>query len=186
MNYHVIRVSDSGSPLIDLTEAKLFLKVSHTKEDSLIMDLIERTINDVEAFTYQSLQTSVYKLLVSHWMYGCIPISRGPVNAITEVKYYNESNSIQTLASTEYFLSQGCPDFLMRQYNKTWPSIFPRPDAIQITYSTTPDVESGIKTKVLQAVAYQYENRSEVDLSMDRVYAALFSGISRKHFINIY
>lgn len=186
MNYHLIRVSDSGSPLIDLTEAKLFLKVSHAQEDSLILDLIERTINDVEAFTYQSLQTSSYKLLVSSWMSGCIPISRGPASSVTSVQYYDESNAIQTLASTEYFLSQGCPDYLIRQYNKTWPSLYRRSDAVQITYSTTPEVESGIKTKVLQAVAYQYENRSEVDMSIDRVYSALFSGISRKHFINIY
>jgi len=186
MNYHLIRVSDSGSPLVDLTEAKTFLKVSHSQEDNLILNLIERTINDVEAFTYQSLQTSTYKLLVSSWMDGCIPIQRGPVNAITEVKYYDDSNSLQTLASTEYFLSQGCPDYLIRQYNVSWPGIHRRADAVQITYTSTPEVESGIKTKVLQAVAYQYENRSLVNMSMDMVYSSLFSGISRKNFINIY
>ena len=186
MMYHLIRVSDSGAPLVDLTEAKSFLKVSHSQEDSLILNLIERTINDVEAFTYQSLQTSSYKLLVSNWMSGCIPIQRGPVSSITLVQYYDEGNNIQTLASTEYFLSQGCPDYMMRQYNKTWPAIFGRADAIQITYTSSPLVESGIKSKILQAVAYQYENRSDTPMSMDMVYASLFSGISRKHFINIY
>lgn len=186
MNYHLIRVSDSGSPLVDLTATKLYLKVTHSKEDSLIMDLIERTINDVEQFTYQSLQTSVYKLLVSNWMDGCIPISRGPVDTIDLVRYYDESNVVRTMADTEYYLGKGCPDYLLRQFNKTWPSLFRRSDAVEITYSTSPNVESGIKTKVLQAIAYQYEHRSDIGMSMDAVYSALFSGISRKHFINIY
>ena len=126
---HLERVSDSGVPLIDLGEAKEYLKVSYTSEDRLITSLIEQVINDMEAYMWASLQASVYKIYASDL--GNIPLMRGPVDAITSVEYYDTSNTLQTLSASTYFLCKGVPDTLGREYNSTWPSSYRR----EATYS---------------------------------------------------
>lgn len=183
MRYLIKRVSDNGAPLVDLAEAKLYMKVTHTKEDSVILNLVERVINDMEGYMYASLQSSTYKLLTECWWDGCIPITRGPVATISSVQYYDETNTLQTLAPSSYFLAEGVPDYLTRAYNVTWPTRYRRQDAVQVTYTTAPAVESKVKTRVLQAVAYLYENRSSLGLPLDKVYQSVIMGAGRRHFI---
>lgn len=183
MKYHIERVSDSGVPLIDIAEAKEWLKVTHSLEDATILNLIERVINDFEGFSYSSLQASTYKVLTDSWNSGCIPLVRGPVSAISSVYYYSDTNVLTELTSAYYFLAAGTPDLLMRAYDYTWPSIYRRPDAVQVTYTTNPTVESKVKERVLHGVAYLYENRSSLDMPIDKVYQSLVMGTRRKHFI---
>jgi len=149
---HLELVSDSGAPLIDLQEAKEYLKISYDLEDQTITNLIERVINDMEGYMWASLQASVYKVYAEG--FGNIPLSRGPVSAITSVQYYDESNTLQTLASGTYFLCKGVPDTLAREYNQTWPATYNRSDAVIVTYSTAPTVESKVKGRALRAIGY--------------------------------
>lgn len=181
--YLIKRVSDSGTPLIDIDEAKLYLKVTHTKEDSIILNLIERVINDMEGYMYASLQSSTYKLLTESWWDGCIPVTRGPVATISLVQYYDEANALKELGASNYFLAEGTPDFVTRAFNVTWPTIYRRQDAVQVTYTTNPVVESKVKSRLLQAVAYMYENRSSLGMPLDRVYQSIVQGAGRRHFI---
>jgi hypothetical protein len=181
MNYVIDRVSDSGTPLLDLQETKEYLKVKHSLEDQTITNLIERVINDMEGYMWTSLQSSVYKVYVDSWNRGCIHLRRGPVNAISEVKYYDETNSEQTLAANQYFLSRGVPDRFMKEYNVTLPPIYPRPDAIQIQYSTSPLVESKVKSRALKAIGFLYENRNNIEVSMTDLYKAIVQGARRNH-----
>ncbi len=181
MSYVVERVSDSGAPLVSLDEAKEYLKVTHSLEDRIIHDMIERVINDMEGYMWASLQSSQYKLYVSDWLNGCIAIRPGPVSTIDTVEYYDSENALQTLSSSTYFLAKGVPDRLMREYNSTWPPKFRRPDAIIVTYSTNPVVSSKVKGRVLKALGYLYENRSTVDVSMSELYSSITRGARRNH-----
>jgi len=183
MKYLIKRISNSGAPLISLGEAKTYLKVSHDLEDSLIADLIDRVTNDLEGFLYSSLQASTYKLLISEWTDGCIPVTRGPVASVTTIEYYDTANALQTLDASKYYVAEGVPDYIQRAYNESWPSTYNRQDAIQVTYTTSPAVETKVKSRALQAIAYLYENRGSLTMSVDKVYQSVILGAGRKHFI---
>lgn len=183
MNYVVDRISDSGAPLISLDEAKEYLKITHDLDNRTITNLIERIINDMEGYMWISLQASTYKVYTDAAFFrnGCIPIRRGPAATITSVEYYDETNTLQTLGASNYFVSRGVPDVILREYNVTWPTIYSRRDAVVVTYTTNPTVESKVKERALIALAYLYEHRSEVDISMTELYGALTVG-ARKNY----
>ena len=104
--------------------------------------------------------------------------SERPVTSITSVKYYDQSNVQQSLATSEYQLDTA-DNALRLAYNKTWPTSLARWDAVQIDYvlgehtdSTT--VPSLAKSAMLLLVGYYFEQRGDADRFADlRAYESL-------------
>ena len=180
MSYVLDRISDSGIPLIDLQETKEYLKVTHDLENQTITNLIERVINDMEGFMWASLQASTYKVYTEGFG-ECIYLRRGPVDSIDLVQYYDTNNDLQTLATAGYFLSRGVPDRMQLSTIISRPAVYSRSDAVIVTYSTNPNVESKVKQRALNAIGYLYEHRSSVDVPMAQLYKSIVSGARRNH-----
>lgn len=104
--------------------------------------------------------------------------SERPVTAITSITYYDQGNTQQTLAATEYQLDTA-ENSLRLAYGKTWPSTTKRWDAVQVNYTLGGHVDSTTvpsiaKSAMLLLVGYYFEQRGDSDRFSDlRAYESL-------------
>jgi hypothetical protein len=64
-----------------------------------------------------------------------IELMSPPLIEVLTVKYYDENNTLQTWASSNYFISEGTlPARLNTTDGQVWPTTFQRPDAVFVRY----------------------------------------------------
>lgn len=97
-------VSHTDGDGIDLTEAKLFLRVDTTADDTLIETLITAARSWVEAYTRRTIITETWDFKYAGFPAFRNPliIPRAPLQSITAISYLDEDNVSQTWASTNY------------------------------------------------------------------------------------
>lgn len=101
-------VTPAAAEPITLTEAKNFLRVDHSDDDSLIEALITAARQMCESYTRRILVTTTideyfdtFPAYNKHTQQQIL-LSRGPAQSITSVKYVDEIGSEQTLSSDAY------------------------------------------------------------------------------------
>lgn len=152
---------------LSLTEAKLYLKVDHTDDDTLITALIKAARETAEAYTNRSFITTVWDEFLDDWA-DVIYLYGTPVVSITHVKYYNTAGTLTTLASTVYLLDIGSePARVSLASGQDWPDTDERLGGINIRYSSgygaaSSSVPETIRTAMLLLIAHLYENRQDV------------------------
>ena len=104
-------VTAAASEPITLTEAKNFLRVDHSDDDTLISALITASRQMCEEYTRRILVTTTIdeyfdKFPMNRWenLSNLIYLSRGPVASITSVKYVDEIGSEVTITSDQYII----------------------------------------------------------------------------------
>ena len=104
-------VTAAASEPITLTEAKNFLRVDHSDDDTLISALITASRQMCEEYTRRILVTTTIdeyfdKFQMNRWenLSNLIYLSRGPVASITSVKYVDEIGSEVTITSDQYII----------------------------------------------------------------------------------
>mgnify|MGYP003148452997 CR=1 FL=1 len=88
-----------------LSEAKSFLRIDNSDQDTLITELIKTARQRVENDTGQSLVNTTW----DYWFdtfptERSITLSRVPLVSVTHVKSYNEDDTESTLASSTYLV----------------------------------------------------------------------------------
>jgi len=158
-------VTAAASQPITLAEAKLHLRVDHTDDDDLITAQIEAATEHVESVIGRSLVDRTLRVDLPHF-HDEIVLNGPPVQSITQVQYYDTDNALQTLATSAYTLDK--PAYTMRRvYQQTYPSVYVRHDAVQITYvagygtSSSPEgqVPRAIIAAIKMLLSEMYENR---------------------------
>ncbi len=104
-------VTAAAEEPITLTEAKNFLRVDHSDDDTLISALITASRQMCEEYTRRVLVTTTVdeyfdKFPSNSWnnLSNLIYLSRGPVASITSVKYVDEIGSEVALTSDQYLV----------------------------------------------------------------------------------
>jgi uncharacterized phiE125 gp8 family phage protein len=104
-------VTAAASEPITLSEAKNFLRVDHSDDDTLISALITASRQMCEEYTRRILVTTTIdeyfdKFPMNRWenLSNLIYLSRGPVASITSVKYVDEIGSEVTITSDQYII----------------------------------------------------------------------------------
>lgn len=163
---------------ISLDEAKGYLKVDGTSDDTYITSLITTSRRMCEAYTglsfvTQERQIKLDRFPVSDRSRGNeITIPYGPVQSIDSVKYLNTDNVLTTMAEgTDYVVdtdSEICRIFPVSSNELTcWPSTRNLPNAVTVAYTAGFDDVSGIPLpkEVTEAmykqIASMYENRQD-------------------------
>lgn len=104
---YFVRTAAPGTEPIALSDAKAFLRVSGSNDDTLITRLIVTAREAAESFLQRSLITQSWKLSYDDYAPSCIMLPRGPVQSITSVTMIALDGSQTTVASGNYRLNAG-------------------------------------------------------------------------------
>lgn len=158
---------------VTLTQAKKHCEVptDDTTHDDQLDLLINVATKQVEDDCDICLLTQTWRVYAEQWP-DKLYLPKSPVASITTVKYYDESNALQTLATSVYTLNPTRRSVELK-YNQVWPSIATdRYDAIEVTYvcgwSSAGLVPANARQAVLLLVGYYFaQNRGDNDRPND-------------------
>lgn len=163
---HVEIVTAVAAEPITLSEAKAHLRVDGTADDAYITALITIARQATEHEAQRSFAPQTLRVRASEWGDG-IELPRGPVNAVSHVKYNDDGNVQQTLSSAAYYLDRTpLTPVVRRQYGYTWPTLHSREDTIEVQYTAgTWQTAAGVESPraalqyMLLLIGAMYENR---------------------------
>ena len=189
-DFYTVSVAPTAEP-VTLTEAKAWLRVSTTDDDTLINALItaarqfgEKYCNRI--FTERTIVGEFGGVDVSNFeTYKFIQVRRAPLIAISALEIYTEG---AYAASTDYLLKNinGFPRILFPNGIEADETVvYPIKVTGTFGYQTVPE---DLKQAVLSHIAFWYENRgdtsAEANLSMPLETKSIYSGKYR--IINTY
>jgi uncharacterized phiE125 gp8 family phage protein len=160
-------VAPAAEP-VSRAEAKLHLRVDVTTDDTLIDSLIQAAREYVENHTGRSFVRRTLRADLSYF-HSQIRLPHKPIISISGIQYYNtDSPSVLTTLGAEYYSLNR--DVVSLNYGYAWPAVYPRLDAVKITYlagyapSSSPEVlaenvPAAIKSAMLLTIGDLYENR---------------------------
>ena len=166
--YRSLKVNTAAvNPLFTTAQAKEFLKVDVTADDTIIDNLIAAATESCQIYTNQYFIDTVVTQYSDNWA-EFYTLYKGPVSAITHVKYYDSDDSQQTLASSNYILDgTSKPARIGISVTGSLPNLADRINAVEVKYTVgygnaSTDVPEGIKQAVLLTIGNWYENRQSV------------------------
>lgn len=146
---------------VTLTEAKDFLRVTGSDDDTLITNLIIAARTNAESFTRRAFITQTWKLFMDNWPTTTkntswwdgvkqlpilvlagkqdVLIPKAPLSSVTHVKTYDDADSATTFASSNYYVSTYSGDFaqngrVVLRDNASWPTFERNADGIEIQF----------------------------------------------------
>ena len=166
--YRSLKVNTAAvNPLFTTAQAKEFLKVDVTADDTIIDNLIAAATESCQIYTNQYFIDTVVTQYSDNWA-EFYTLYKSPVSAITHVKYYDSDDSQQTLASSNYILDgTSKPARIGISVTGSLPNLADRINAVEVKYTVgygnaSTDVPDGIKQAVLLTLGNWYENRQTV------------------------
>ena len=155
------------TPVFTTAEAKAFLKVDVSDDDTIIDNLVAAATESCQIYTNQYFIDTVVTQYSDNWK-EFYSLYKSPVDSITHVKYYDSDNVLQTLDSDLYILDDSSqPARIGLEINGTLPSLADRINAVEVKYpvgygTASTDVPEGIRTAIILTVGNWYENRQTV------------------------
>ncbi len=150
---------------ITLTELKEHLRIEAdvSDEDPLLDSYLSAAVQHVQDVigTYLS-EVSLVATLSGFSTAIYLPYS--PVSSVASITYFDADNQQQTLAASVYNTEIGGRETskVSLAYGQQWPSTYPRPDAVSISYTAGYAVAPmPIRQAVLMTAGHFYENREE-------------------------
>lgn len=160
--------SPAAKQPVSLDEAKDFLRLVDSTDDSTVRRLIVAAAAQVEAVSGVHCISRTARIILhdfprNGWVF---PVS--PVASISSIKYTDVDGNEQTVDSGEYLLegSEYEPRLYLTEDGE-WPSTIDQADAVRITAVTgygddADDVPPQIKQAILFLVSHWFENRTPV------------------------
>lgn len=177
------------APTIEpLTSAETinYLRLDSGVDNMLIESLITTARNWVENYTNRTMINTTYKLSLDNISELDVPIKEGlytapyksmyldyielprsPVSSVTHVKYFNDSDTESTWATSNYYVDTArVPSRIVLRDGGSWPTDLRNANGIEVTYvagygSNRSDVPEAIKTAMLQYIINLYEHRGD-------------------------
>ena len=166
--YRSLKVNTlATNPLFTTAEAKDFLKVDTTADDTLIDNLIKAATQSCEEYTNQYFLDTLVTQYSDNWL-EVYRLYKSPVSTLTHIKYYDSSDTLQTLAASNYILDNvSKPARIGLAVDGELPTLADRINAVEVKYTVgygenSTDVPDGIKQAVLFTIGNWYENRQTV------------------------
>lgn len=148
----------SAQPLtepLSLAEAKLYLRVDGSAEDSLITDMIVAVREAAEEYLHKSLITQSWQMTFENYAPGCVALAKGPVQSIASVKTRSQT-AVEATVSEELYHLSAVEDAL--HFESTILA-----HEVEITYvcgyGDAEDVPASVRQGMLLHLAALYEDR---------------------------
>jgi hypothetical protein len=151
---NVAVLSDVVVEPVSLTDAKTWMRISYTDDDSMIKELIESARKHIEFLTGVSFGSKTLKANIE--LTGTVPqvwmvdLPYGPMVCVNEVLWKTGFNMYDTLVKNDDYEIIGNKLWFYYQGNYTI--------TYQAGYSSLPE---DIKSDILTLVAWSYENRGK-------------------------
>ena len=156
----------SGTEIIALSEAKDYLRVDFSSDDSYITELIKiarlQVLNDTNQVVVQQSITEYWAKWPNDDIF-CLQYA-GKVGSNPTLKYYDDNNAQQPLTKDTDFRTISNTGLIKLQMINTF-NLYDRPDAISFTYTVEPentDVIRTLKMAMYLLIGHYYDNRSAV------------------------
>lgn len=158
---------------LSLSEVKLFLRVDHTSDDTLIASMLVSARQWVETYTRRALCTQTIDFRYTDWpvQYAPLVVPYGPLQSVTSITYVDEDQVVQTLGASNYVVrTQSGPKAgrgtIEIADGVTLPSLSTQPDRPVTVravcgYGSAPQVPDGIKAAIYLLLGDLYEQRQE-------------------------
>tara|TARA_R100000655_G_scaffold91646_1_gene132505 strand:- start:17917 stop:18495 length:579 start_codon:yes stop_codon:yes gene_type:complete len=166
--YRSLKVDTAATtPIFTTAEAKDFLKVDTTADDTIIDNLVAAATESCQIYTNQYFINTVVTQYSDNWK-EFYSLYKSPVSSITHIKYYDTNDSLQTLAASNYILDDTYePARIGIAVDGELPNVADRINAVQVKYTVgygtaSTDVPEGIRTAIILTVGNWYENRQSV------------------------
>jgi uncharacterized phiE125 gp8 family phage protein len=149
---------------IDLTEAKLYLRVDTTADDDLIETLIKAARESVELYTSRALVTQTVTQKLDYFPSFGFRLAVHPVQSITSIVYKDSNGADQTLSTDIYMLDNyDLPNAVVLKSNQQFPATYLEDNCVTVTYvagETVQNVPAAIKQAIYLTLTDFYENRT--------------------------
>tara|TARA_R100000655_G_scaffold77938_1_gene117273 strand:- start:11279 stop:11935 length:657 start_codon:yes stop_codon:yes gene_type:complete len=180
-----VSVAPTAEP-VTRAEAKTFLRIDHSNDDTLIDQLVQASREFVEEYTGRAIMSQTLVLTLDafdeladplwegtktgpykNYYKNYVTLAKAPVRSVTTVKTYDDDDTATTMASTKYYVDiTREPARVVLRTGETFPTALRVANAIEVTYvagyASSGAVPQAIKTAILQYVSYLYEHRGDM------------------------
>lgn len=155
----------AAAPVLTTAEAKAFLKVNSSGEDTLIDALVAGATEHAQNYLEQAFVTQTVTEKFDE-LGPVLRLSIHPVISITSVKYIDENGAEQTLAADQYNADTYAKRAVIEPaYNVSWPTARAQLNAVTVVYQAgygaASSVPEDIKLAIRQIVADAFDNRQD-------------------------
>ena len=154
---------------LTLDEAKTYLRIDTTDEDTLIQSLIVAARVHVEQYINKKLMTQSWSIFLSQWPDGkVLELPLYPLQAVNHITTYDENGTGHVWSSENYSVDiRSEPG---RVLSKTkWPDIAHPTNSIEVNCTVgysgdREDIPEPLRQAIRHLVVHWYENRGPVSL----------------------
>lgn len=162
----LILVSPPAVEPVSRADAKVFLKIEHDDEDTLIDTLIAAARLHIEAATRRALINQAWRLVLDGWPPGrLIEVPISPVNSLEAITVHDRAGTATVLDGTAYVadLLSNPARILVRQAVPAGAAFNGVEIDLVAGFGETPeDVPAPLRQAALKLVAHWYELREPV------------------------
>lgn len=148
------------SELLTVEEAKSHLRILTSDLDTEIAAKVRSARDDCERDTQRTFRTAVTRVMtLDAWWCSAKVMPWPPLLGITSIAYYDADNAAQTLSASNYHVELSTDGFgrVIWASNATLPSVYDRPDAITVTFTTGYASVSTLPPGMLEAMKIRLE-----------------------------
>lgn len=179
---------------VSVEQVKSMLGITSDTKDAMIAMQITIARSLAEEFTGRAFITQTIQLQIDRFPPGRVPwwdgtiqaplrafisqepllLPRPPLVTVTSVQYYDESNTLRTIASSSYYVDSITePARVVLNPGQSWPSDVRDRAAVLITYnagygSTSPSVPPAIQQAIIAHVS-DYLDRPNANVQTERI-----------------
>jgi len=166
----------AGTSPLSLTEAKSFMKVSSSSDDTIIEGIINSATEWGQKYTGREFTNNIWLLFLDYFP-SRITLNRDPVDSITSVKHLVSDVNTAVDSSIYYLKKETQKSEIVLLENNEWPTnTDEREQAIEVEFITESYYcKEEILNSLKRHVSYLYSNRGDCADTKD---AADSSGVT--------
>lgn len=167
----LVRTSVSTTEPVTLAEAKLYLRINTTAEDSLVTDLITASREHAEHYLKRSIVDQSWRLTLEDYAPIRFRLPMGPVRSVTSVSLVDAAGNVTSADSSAFKLStdQDALELTTMLYA----------NMVQISYATgyatSADIPKSIRYGMLSHIAALFDCRGEGSMNVPKDTLALYN-----------
>ncbi len=165
----LITITQPATEPVAASDIKAAARIDDTALDAQIAMLIPAFRQEAEHKLRRRLITQTVELVADAFDGDSIDLTIPDAQAVTSIKYLDDTGAEQTLAGSVYQLdADSTPSRVLLKYGQSWPATQDFPNAVRVRFTAgygaaASDVPSNIKLWILAHVCQALDNPGAID-----------------------